>query len=56
MGTGQLLVDVHSQVTVETTQRTYVCQAPDTGVTSMEVGRPSVGTPALGAQGCFMSA
>lgn len=48
-GTGQLLLDVHSQVIMETTQRTYVCQAPDTGVTSMEVGQADEGTPLLGA-------
>ncbi|XP_051023239.1 obscurin-like [Acomys russatus] len=29
-GTGQLLLDVHSQVVMETTQRTYVYQPPDT--------------------------
>lgn len=37
-GTGQLLLDVHSQVIMETTQRTYVYPAPDTSVASMEVG------------------
>ncbi|KAL1780292.1 obscurin, partial [Sigmodon hispidus] len=37
-GTGQLLLDVHSQVVMETTQRTYVYQAPDTSA----VGAPSM--------------
>uniref|UniRef100_A0A8C6S235 Obscurin n=1 Tax=Nannospalax galili TaxID=1026970 RepID=A0A8C6S235_NANGA len=39
-GTGQLLLDVHSHVVMETTQRTYVYQAPDASATrapSMQV-------------------
>lgn len=52
-GTGQPPVYVHSQVIMEATQRTYVCQAPDTSVTSMEAGQPDGNTPLLGAGGIF---